>query len=437
MQEFISILISFIFMSIADSVDSAFNNYISVDAVVVCGSLIFINFMFKSIGEIGIYTHRTVRKNSASYLLISGITGLILGIISFSLSDFIVNLFDLTFTQKGMLSDILKLYIIYLPISVLHTGMLEVVRLKNDLKLYRKGLIITYISLIALDALAFILTKDLFALYIATILSNIICFIYLAYKIKLIYPKITKEDLNNVKLYGVPYSMERVFSRALILLYGVLASNLGTEKYAIHTICYSVCLTLETITNAYQATLMIKVPEGQTNEKQYRNYIEIITNAYQAIFMIKVPEGQTYEQQYRNCMKMKNKCFPLIILLNFIFAFIYLIISHGSVPILECFPYFLFYIISVFGLYQYETYKTLCITQGKSYILLIGSAIGAIIRFLICLAFLKTSFALFVFGIVNLIDFYSRSIVYKIMLFKLYKKDNLDIRKNRDENLNV
>lgn len=408
MKEFISILISFIFMSIADSIDSAFNNYISIDAVVVCGSLVFIKFMFKSIGEIGIYTHRTVRKHSSSYLLISGIVGLILGIISFLFSDLIVNLFDLTLSQKEMLSSILKLYIIYLPISILHIGLLEIVRLRNELKLYRKGLIITYISLISLDALAFIFTRSLFALFIATILSDIICFTYLSYKTKIKYQKITKEDLNNVKLYGIPYSFERIFSRALILIYGVLASQLGTEKYSIHTICYSVCLTLEVITNAYQAALMIKVPEGKT-----------------------------YKQQYRNCMEMKNKCFPLIILLNFIFAFIYLIISHGSVPILKCFPYFLFYIIAVFGLYEYETYKTLCITQGKSFILLIGSTIGVIIRFLICLLFINTSFSLFVFGIVNFIDFYSRSIVYRIVLFKLYKRENLSIKENGDETLNV
>lgn len=390
MKEFISILISFIFMSIADSIDSAFNNYISIDAVVVCGSLIFIKFMFESIGEIGIYTHRTVRKNSSSYLLISGIVGLILGIISFLSSDLIVNLFDLTISQKEMLSSILKLYIIYMPISILHSGLLEIVRLKNELKLYRKGLIITYISLIILDTLAFIFTRNLFNLFVATILSDIICFIYLSYKTKIKYKKITREDLNNVKLYGISYSLERIFSRALILIYGVLASKLDTEKYSIHTICYSVCLTLEVITNAYQAALMIKVPEGKT-----------------------------YKQQYKNCIEMKNKCFPLIILLNFIFAFIYLIISHGSVPILKCFPYFLFYIIAVFGLYEYETYKTLCITQGKSFILLIGSTIGVIIRFLICLSFINTSFALFVFGIVNFIDFYSRSIVYKIVLSKL------------------
>ena len=56
MKEFISILISFIFMSIADSIDSAFNNLISIDAIVVTGSFLLIDSIFKSFGEIGIYT---------------------------------------------------------------------------------------------------------------------------------------------------------------------------------------------------------------------------------------------------------------------------------------------------------------------------------------------------------------------------------------------
>lgn len=390
MKEFISILISFIFMSIADSIDSAFNNYISLNAVVVCGSLTFIKFMFKSIGEIGIYTYRITRKNSSSYLLISGIISLILGFFSFIFSDLIVSLFELTINQKEMLSSILKLFIIYLPISILHVGLLEIIRLKNELKLYRKGLIITYISLIGLDLLAFIFTKNLLMLFVATILSNIICFTYLSYKTKIKFKKITKEELKNIKTYGISYSLERLFSRAIILLYGVLASSLGTKNYSIHTICYSVCLTLEIITNAYQASLMIIVPQGKS-----------------------------YKEQYHNCINLKRKCFPLIILLNFLLAFIYLGISHGSVPISNCFPYLIFYIVAVFGLYEYETYKTLCITQGKSSILLIGSSIGVIIRFIICLIFLNTNLSLFIFGIANFIDFYSRSIVYRIALPKL------------------
>ena len=119
---------------------------------------------------------------------------------------------------------------------------------------------------------------------------------------------------------------------------------------------------------------------------------------------------------------MKNTYFKLIIVLNFIFSFIYLFISHGSLPLYKCFPFILFYSVSVFGLYQYETYKTLCIAQGKSFILLIGSTVGVLIRLIICFLFINTQLSLFIFGIVNFIDFYSRSLIYKFVLFKINNK---------------
>ena len=408
MKEFISILISFIFMSIADSIDSAFNNLISIDAIVVTGSFLLIDSIFKSFGEIGIYTYRTTRKNEWQYLWFNIIFGILMGIIVFICKNFIVNIFDLSYIQKDMLSILLNFYIAYVVLGRLANGIFEIVRLKGQLKLYRKSLIVYYVSLVGLDALAYLLTKNLTLLFVATIISWLISIIYMLYNLKLKYEFPNKESLKNVIKYGFVYSSERLLSRIFLLLYGVVASHMGTENYSIHTICYSVCLTLEIITNAYQATLMIKVPEGKT-----------------------------YEEQYNNCINMRNKCFPLIITLNFVFAFIYLIISHGSLPLYKCFPYIIFYSLGVFGLYPYETYKTLCITQGKSFILLIGSTIGVIIRFLVCLLFINTSFALFIFGIVNFIDCYSRSIVYRIVLSKLYKKENLSIKRNGDESLNV
>lgn len=408
MKEFISILISFIFMSIADSIDSAFNNLISIDAIVVTGSFLLIDSIFKSFGEIGIYTYRTTRKNEWQYLWFNIIFGILMGIIVFICKSLIVNIFNLSNIQKDMLSILLNFYIAYVVLGRLANGIFEIIRLKGQLKLYRKSLIVYYVSLVGLDVLAYLLTKNLTLLFVATIISWIISIIYMLYNLKLKFEFPNKESLKNVIKYGFAYSSERLLSRIFLLLYGVVASHMGTENYSIHTICYSVCLTLEIITNAYQATLMIKVPEGKT-----------------------------YEEQYNNCINMRNKCFPLIIVLNFVFAFIYLIISHGSLPLYKCFPYIIFYSLGVFGLYPYETYKTLCITQGKSFILLIGSTIGVIIRFLICLLFINTSFALFVFGIVNFIDFYSRSIVYRIVLFKLYKRENLSIKGNGDETLNV
>ena len=400
MKEFISILISFIFMSIADSIDSAFNNLISIDAIVVTGSFLLIDSIFKSFGEIGIYTYRTTRKNEWQYLWFNIIFGILMGIIVFICKNLIVNIFDLSEIQKDMLSVLLNFYIAYVVLGRLSNGIFEIIRLKGELKLYRKSLIVYYISLVGLDAIVYILTKNLTLLFVATILSWIISIIYMLYNLKLKFEFPNKESLKNVIKYGFAYSSERLLSRIFLLLYGVVASHMGTEKYSIHTICYSVCLTLEIITNAYQATLMIKVPEGKT-----------------------------YEEQYNNCINMRNKCFALIVILNFVFSFIYLIISHGSLPLYKCFPYIIFYSLGVFGLYPYETYKTLCITQGKSFILLIGSTIGVIIRLLICLLFINTSFALFVFGIVNFIDFYSRSIVYKIVLYKLNKKEKLNIER--------
>ena len=393
MKEFISILVSFIFMSIADSIDSAFNNLISVDAIIVTGSFLLIDSIFKSFGEIGTYTYRTIRKNEWQYLWFNIIFGLLMGVIVFISKSMIVNIFNLSQIQREMLYILLNFYTAYVIFGRLANGIFELIRLKGMLKLYRKSLVVYYISLIGLDAMAYIFTKDLKLLFIATIVSWGISIVYMLYKLKLKFEFPNKESLKNVIKYGLAYVSERVLSRIFLLLYGVIASYLGTEKYGIHTICYSVCLTLEIITNAYQATLMIKVPDGKT-----------------------------YEEQYSNCMNMKKSCFHLIIILNFVFAFIYLLISHGSLPLYRCFPYIIVYSIAIFGLYPYETYKTLCITQGKSYILLIGSTIGVIIRFLICLLFINTSFSLYIFGIVNLIDFYSRSIIYRLALSKIYRK---------------
>lgn len=396
MQEFISILISFIFMSVADNVDLAFNNLISIDAIVVTGSFLLLDSIFKSVGEIGIYTYRTIRKNEWQYLWFNVILGFIIGILVFIFKDLIINIFKLTYIQKEMLAILLNLYIAYGILGRLSNGLFEIIRLKGELKLYRKSLIIYYLSLIVLDLLAYVFTKNLTILFIATIISWVISIWYMLFNLKLKFEFSNRKALKNVFKYGLAYSSERLFSRIFLLLYGVLASHMGTENYSIHTICYSVCLSLEIITNAYQATLMIKVPQGKT-----------------------------YQEQYNNCMSMKKQCFKLIILLNYIFAFIYLLISHGSLPLYKCFPYIIFYSFGVFGLYPYETYKTLCITQGKSYILLIGSTVGVIMRFIICLIFINTSITLFVFGVVNFIDFYFRSIVYRIVLKKVNNKNKI------------
>lgn len=387
MKEFISILISFVFMGIAESIDSAFNNAISIDAIVVCGSLFSIDLILKSLSEMGTYTYRTARKDETSYLIVNAIVSLILGIIVFVGRNYIVNIFGLTEIQKQLLSSILILYIGYLVLGRLANSLFEMVRLKGELKLYRNSLIVYYVILIGLDVVAYLTTHDLKMLFIATMISWIVSISYMLSHLKLKMKLPDKEVMVNVKKYGIPTALERLFSRIFILIYGVIASHMGTEKYSIHTVCYAISLSLELITNAYQATLMIRIP----TEESYKN-------------------------QKQRIIDMKKSCFPVIILLNYVFAIIYLVLQHGSLPLANCFPYIIFYTFGVFGLYHYENYKTLCIMQGRPKILLLGSTIGSAIRVLICLVFCKSDIALFVFGLVNFVDFYIRSIIYRIEL---------------------
>ena len=73
-------------MGIADSIDSAFNNAVSIDAIVVCGSLFSIDLILKSISEIGTYTYRTARKDESAYLIVNLIMSFMVGIIVFLFS---------------------------------------------------------------------------------------------------------------------------------------------------------------------------------------------------------------------------------------------------------------------------------------------------------------------------------------------------------------
>lgn len=126
---------------------------ISIDAIVVTGSFLLIDSIFKSFGEIGIYTYRTTRKNEWQYLWFNIIFGILMGIIVFLCKNLIVNIFDLSDIQKDMLSVLLNFYITYVVLGRLANGIFEIVRLKCQLKLYRKSLIVYYVSLIGIDAI--------------------------------------------------------------------------------------------------------------------------------------------------------------------------------------------------------------------------------------------------------------------------------------------
>lgn len=54
----------------------------------------------------------------------------------------------------------------------------------------------------------------------------------------------------------------------------------------------------------------------------------------------------------------------------------------------------------------------------KPLILLVGSIIGVLARIVVCCIFYNTQIALFAFGIANFVDFYTRSIIFRLCLLR-------------------
>lgn len=54
--------------------------------------------------------------------------------------------------------------------------------------------------------------------------------------------------------------------------------------------------------------------------------------------------------------------------------------------------------------------------------MLVGSFIGALVRVILCLMFITSDIDLFIFGISNFVDFYIRSVIYRIGLSREYKR---------------
>lgn len=397
MIEFFLLLICFIFTGLANSANSFFSNAINLDVIVVTGTLATLSLIFKSICEIGLFTYRSIRKDETAYLFVNFLVSFILGVIIFVFKDNIPNLFNISVSQKELLSKILGIHIIFLPLYTINNSLLEMTRLKDKLKLNLISLCLFYGILILLDVLVFVTYKDVMLLYIVHCIALFISIIFIFSMLKLKFVKLDKQIFINVYKYGLFTSIERILSRLFLLVTDILASSLGTKNYAIHLVCKGVVLNLENITNAYETLLLINT----------YNYT-------------------TYNGKYK-CAKVISKRYFLPVLgLGYMLSMVYLVISHGSLDIKECFPYILIYTLSVIGLYPYETYKTLCINYGKPKILLLGSTIGSLVRVIVCYAFVTTPYALYIFAISKFLDFYIRSWIFRLFIDK-YKENGDEV----------
>lgn len=387
MTEFVSLLISYVFMAIADSVDYAFGNNISIDAVVVIGCMTSISSITRSLSRIGSYYYRVERKNEVKCLQIDFIMGSLCGLTVFMLRDKIVGFYGITEMQRELLRSVLNCWAVYIPCYAIGNTSFEIVRLRNKLKLYRNGLIYFYVILIGTDALVYFTTRSLTAMYNFTSVCQIIVFAYFYNKMEFRWEPIDVSFVRSAFKYGAPIALERFITGFTIMLYGVMASRMDNISYAIHAVCCGASTTAESVTNAYNAALMIKLPLGKS-----------------------------YKETVKEVFYWIKKMTLIMLLIYVVYSFISLCIYHGKVSIANCFPWYIFYILEFIGLCIYENSKVLCVNQKYVNILPFGVLAGFTFRVILSIIGLHTIIPLVFFGIGQSFDWAFRGMLYALTL---------------------
>jgi uncharacterized protein with PQ loop repeat len=370
-------------MALADSVDLAFSNNISLDAIAVVGCVASISGLTRALSRPGQYIYRVVRSHESQCVQLNILVGSFFGLIIFLFSGFINNLFTLTDVQHDIFQKVLYSWALYVPANAVGNMALDISMLRGHIKRYNFSLCIFYTIEILGDVIVFFLTKNLPLMYFTTTLAYITCGVYILMKEKIVYEKLTLKFVRDTTEFWLSKSLERAINGVAHTTYGVLATRMSVENYAIHSVLFNLLINCEIITNGYNAALILK--------------LEL---------------GQKFESALAEIKKWASRTIIPLLGIYIIYCSILLFTCKGEISITSFFPWIFFYCLEFFGLYVYESFEVFAVNQKTSKVFPIGTVCGAIVRIGISAIGLLTQYPLFFFGISVCLDWTARGIIY-------------------------
>lgn len=244
-----------------DAIDGSFGNSISIDAVVVMGSIMILSGFCKQFLAIGAQAYRVFQGYELNCCLMAVLSGIIVGVICVTCAYPISFIFELTDTQRQMLVQGLICYGLWCPAEGVGRFLREYISCKCYNKLIIIANISTFILLIATDWVAMKLNWGVNGLVCSTGFS------WLAYAVVLIIcvnffktkDKITKSALKVVFSKGKDVVLGGIVSRFANLCLGHFASTMGTAQYAIHSVALSVVQLAEEFRDAEANYVIVRL----------------------------------------------------------------------------------------------------------------------------------------------------------------------------------
>lgn len=404
MRSFFSLLLSFALVSLGDIVNLSIANNISFAAIGVMGAYYTINWIAKEITNFGVYTYRVERCDEWQYLQLALICGLVGGIAVSALSGIIPNLFGINDAQRTALSGMLALYFIALPAKSMSIASLEMTRLRGQLADYRHMVILFYAVSISLNLALFVLFCDVRCILITDIVSNLTMVAFAIWRFtkqgNLPFALLGRKQISCALRFGSPLVGERLVQRGALAIYGVCASYMSPEMFAIHTVCLNAVYMGDVGDQAYSAALLVLVPdkskEAASNERYFSERARMI--AY------------------------RRKTAVLAILFSFSMSYVAAIASHADVDLVQVLWFTFFYGFSFIPMCISTPGKDFLTIQKKSGTVMLATMCGApayIICPLLALFVFPPEAALYLFGLTGTVQIVVRALIYTRAIRKM------------------
>ena len=377
---------------ILDLIDSAFANNIDIDSICVMSSLAILIWLINAVCRLGTYGYTVKQRYESECFILQVFPSICIGCLLIIFGKYIPHLYSLTPKQYELFSKCLFYEGIFLIFPTTEYFFNKYLQLKCRNKEIIISNIVLYGSMILLDALVIYMKGSCYHLVITTGLANMITLVYYLcfcrlYKI-FEYPHFDKiiECLNSAK----DILIDRVLGKITVVTCNILATHLGTELYAIHSVCYSIICGAEEVTNAL--------------------YLNQVT---------KLKKFTDFKQKYNECLKNSKQTYIPAVLMNYCVIFLMVLPMKGELDLKKVLFFVSIYGIQCIFIQIYENHRGFLTSCERTEGLRYGGLIGILVRIPISIISIMTPLGIYGFAISCPIDFLCRGLYYKYQSKKI------------------
>ena len=392
MKQFLLLCINGALMTILGIIDTAFGNSMGVDTIIVIASWGTLDYLFHKVAMLGECCYQCDSAKFTESFIINVVMSILSSILMVATSKLTANLFEVTTKQNELLVLCTVIYGIGMPIAQAENFLKKHLILTEKNKELIGATALFYITMIALDAVCFVLHTECYWLIIGTVICNIITDLYYIIVCKC-HKDFNRPDWHSIKeLLSKGFFMwfERIGNAMAYVLCSAVASYLGEMQYAIHSVCIGIAGATEDVTNCWCQNQVVKL------------------------------QGKSVEDKFKIFRVERKKTFLPAILISLVLALTLFIPMKGELPTDTTFKYLLLYLSQIVFLCPYENYRGLLTSLGYTRCMPINMLIGTLFRLGYAYICIITPIGLIGFAFMVSVCFILRALMYTVAIKEKY-----------------